>query len=390
MLDRHLNQIVRNHLSYFPGVVLLGPRQAGKSTLAQQLAEQHGNAVFLDLERPQDRAQLANPGVYFVQNRSKLVILDEVQHAPELFSELRPEIDAHRKPGRFLLLGSASGRLLKQTSESLAGRVAYLELPPFLINEVWQPPADAQSAMQELWLRGGFPPSYTAPSDALSYMWRKNFINTFLQRDLPELGVNYPAETVLRFWQMAAHLQGQTFNASQIAASLGGIAHTTVMRYLDMMTDVMMLRRLPPYFINIGKRLVKSPKVYLRDSGILHALLNIASINDLIGHPNAGHSWEGFVVEHICNQLPLGATASFYRTAAGAELDVVVEDGLKKIGLEVKFSSAPKVTKGFWQACTDVGVSRAYVVAPVRDGWPMAENVDVISPLEIGRVLSHR
>jgi uncharacterized protein len=317
-----------------------------------------------------------------------LVVLDEVQHTPEIFTQLRPEIDAQRTPDRFLLLGSASGKLLRQSAESLAGRIAYLELPPLQVNEVVQSRHDALETMQTLWFRGGFPQSFLAPDDANAFVWRTNFINTFVQRDLPELGVTIPAETLLRFWRMTAHLHGQVFNASQIAASLGGIAHTTVGRYLDIMVDTMLVRRLPPYFINIGKRLVKSPKVYVRDSGVLHALLNISTLNMLTGHPIAGYSWEGFVVEHICSQLPLGASAFFYRTAAGAELDVVVEHGLKKIGFEVKFSSAPKVTKGFWQACTDVGVQNTYVVAPVQEGWPMAQNVDVISPMDIQRILN--
>jgi uncharacterized protein len=387
MLDRLLINEVEKHFTYFPGVVLLGPRQVGKTTLARQIAAHHPDAMFLDLEKAEDRAQLARPGAFFANNRKRLVVLDEVQHVPEIFQQLRPEIDEDRRPGRFLLLGSASGKLLKQSAESLAGRVSYLELSPLLINEVMQTQTALINTMQTLWFRGGFPQSYSAPVDELSHVWRTSFINTFLQRDLPELGVNIPAETLLRFWRMAAHLQGQLFNASQIAASLGGIAHTTVNRYLDVMVDVMMLRRLPPYFTNIGKRLVKSPKVYVRDSGVLHALLGIATINDLTGHPNAGHSWEGFVVEHICNQLPAGASASFYRTAAGAELDVVVDTGAKRIGFEVKFSAAPKVTKGFWHACEDVAVSHAYVVAPVQSGYSMAENVDVISPLDIRAIL---
>lgn len=389
MFDRLLITQLQSRFSYFPGVVLLGPRQVGKTTLARQIAAQHkGGAVFLDLEKAEDRAQLARPASFFANNRQRLVVLDEVQHVPEIFQQLRPEIDEHPRPGRFLLLGSASGKLLKQSSESLAGRVAYLELTPFLTNEVAHQQADLRDTLQTLWFRGGYPRSYTAPDDQLSFAWRSDFINTFLQRDLPELGVNIPAETLRRFWRMAAHLQGQLFNASQIAVSLGGIAHTTVNRYLDVMVDVMMLRKLPPYFTNINKRLVKSPKVYVRDSGILHALLNIATINELTGHPNAGHSWEGFVVEHICNQLPTGATASFFRTAAGAELDVVVETGSKTLGFEVKFSAAPKVTKGFWSACEDTGVHHSYIVAPVQSGYSYAENVDVISPIEIRALLS--
>jgi uncharacterized protein len=323
-----------------------------------------------------------------------------VQYVPEVFAQLRPEIDALRRPGRFLLLGSASGKLLQQSSESLAGRVSYLELTPLQVAEVMPPlvaeiqtthttanaPLDLPT-LQKLWLRGGFPVSYTAPTEALSFSWRTDFISTFLNRDIRELGVNVPAQTLHRFWRMTSHLHGQLFNASSIAASLGGLSHTTVARYLDSLVDTMMLRRLEPHFVNVGKRLVKSPKVYVRDCGLLHALLNIPDVNALIGHPMAGHSWEGLMVEQICALAPKGADIGFYRTAAGAELDVVVDVGSKKYGFEIKFSSAPKVTKGFWQACQDVGVDHAYVVAPVQNGWPMKAtqtySVDVISPAQL-------
>lgn len=226
----------------------------------------------------------------------------------------------------------------------------------------------------------------------MSYSWRTDFISTFLNRDIREFGINVPAQTLHRFWRMVAHLQGQLFNASNIAASLGGLSHTTITRYLDSLVDTMMLRRLEPHFVNVGKRLVKSPKVYVRDSGLLHALLNLPDVNSLIGHPLAGHSWEGLMVEQICAQVPKGGDVSFYRTAAGAELDVVVELGSKKYGFEVKFSTAPTVTKGFWQACQDVGVQHAYVLAPVQQGWPMkpgaTHTVNVISPLQLPWALS--
>ncbi len=379
-IARDLLPAAFQRLAFTPGVVLLGPRQVGKTTLAQAMATHYPNALSLDLQRPTDRAKLANADVFLRNNRQRLVILDEVQYVPEIFAQLRPEIDADRRPGRFLLLGSASGKLLQQSSESLAGRVAYLELAPLLASEVLPEGKVDLDLLQTLWLRGGFPLSYTAPTAEASYLWRNDFIMTFLGRDVREFGVNVPAQTLHRFWRMVAHLHGQLFNASQIAASLGGISHTTVMRYLDTLVDTMMLRKLEPHFVNIGKRLVKSPKVYVRDSGLLHALLGVPDINTLAGHPSAGASWEGLCVEQICNQLPLGASASFYRTAAGAELDVVVEHGQKKTGFEIKFSSAPKVTKGFWQACEDLGVHRAYVMAPVSEGWPMANNVEVIPP----------
>ena len=321
-----------------------------------------------------DRAAIAQPELFFPRYRDRLVVLDEVQHVPQLFKALRPEIDAQRRPGRFLLLGSASGELLRQTGESLAGRVSYVELTPLLAAEV---PADPLT-LQALWLRGGYPPSYLAADEEAAFQWRQDFVGTFLQRDLPALGVRVPAETLRRFWTMLAHLQGQMFNASQLGLALGGASHTTAARYLDTLVDTMMVRRLPPHLVNVGKRLVKSPKVYVRDSGVLHALLGLAQLRDLQGHPVAGASWEGFVIEQVAAAMPAGAQLSFYRTAAGAELDLVVEYGTRKIGIEIKFSAAPKPTKGFWQSLQDLGITRAFVVAPVTRSYGLADGVEVV------------
>ncbi|MDZ4255672.1 MAG: ATP-binding protein [Sulfuritalea sp.] len=377
MFKRKLLAALRSRLAHQPAAVLLGPRQVGKTTLAQALAADLPDALVLDLERESDRARLAQPEAFFARHRQRLVVLDEVQTMPEVFAALRPEIDAERRPGRFLLLGSASGPLLRQSSESLAGRVAYLELAPLLIEEVGATPAAASA----LWLRGGFPPSFTAADEAASAAWRGDLIQTFLARDLPQLGVTIPAETLRRFWRMCAHLHGQIFNASQLGAALGGVAHTTVGRYLDLFIDTLMLRKLEPCGANVGKRLVKSPKVYLRDSGILHALLNIATLDDLSAHPGAGYSWEGFVIEQIIAAAPPLAEFSFYRTAAGAEMDLVVTLGSRRIGYEIKLSNAPKPGKGFWHACDDLAVERAYVVAPVAAPYPLADKVEVVSPL---------
>ena len=393
--ERSLQQVASELLAFSPGIVLLGPRQVGKTTLARAIAANTPGAISLDLQLAGDREKLTAGSGFLQAHRDRLVVLDEVQYVPEVFAQLRPEIDAQRRPGRFLLLGSASGQLLRQSSESLAGRVSYLELTPLQMHEVVDPERDPQTTMetlQKLWLRGGFPVSYSAPSESLSFSWRTDFVSTFLNRDMRELGVNLPAQTMHRFWRMVAHLHGQLFNASSIAASLGGLSHTTVARYLDALVDTLMLRRLEPHFVNIGKRLVKSPKVYVRDTGLLHALLNVPDVSSLIGHPQAGHSWEGMMVEHICALVPKGGSVGFYRTAAGAELDVVVELGNKKIGFEIKFSSAPKLTKGFWQACQDVGVTHAYVLAPVAQGWPMVagarHTVDVIAPTQLAWALS--
>ncbi len=385
MIERQLQSLIVRRLGQAPAVVLLGPRQVGKTTLAKAIAARHPHALMLDLERESDRAALAQPELFFAAHRNEFLVLDEVQLTPHLFSALRPEIDADRRAGRFLLLGSASGELLRQSGESLAGRVSYLELTPLLAAEL---PVAELAGLQSLWLRGGFPLSYLAADDASSYAWRQDFIRTFLQRDLPGLGVRAPAETLRRFWQMLAHLQGQLFNASQLGLSLGGASHSTASRYLDVLVDTMMVRRLPPHFTNIGKRLVKSPKVYLRDSGVLHALLGLASVQDLQGHPVAGASWEGFVVEQVAASLPPDAQLSFYRTAAGTELDLVIERGARKVGVEIKFSSAPKPSKGFWLALQDLQIDRAYVVAPVPRRYPLAEGVEVIPLAELATLLN--
>jgi predicted AAA+ superfamily ATPase len=377
MIERQALQAVRQQLTWTPAVLLLGPRQVGKTTLARSLAASEPGAVFLDLERAADRARLAEPELFLARHREHLVVIDEVQFLPDLFAHLRPEIDAARRPGRFLLLGSAAGGLLRQRSESLAGRISHVELAPLLASEMPAAATDPQ-ALQRLWHRGGFPLSLLAATDAQSYAWRQDFIQTFLQRDLPSFGVQVSADALHRFWRMLAHLQGQLFNASQLGQSLGGASHTTAARYLGTLVDAMVVRRLEPLLANVGKRLVKSPKVYVRDSGLLHALLNVASIDSLQGHPVAGASWEGFVIEHIAAQLPQGATLSFYRTASGNELDAVVEIGQRRIGIEIKFSLAPRPTKGFWQALQDLGVDRALVVAPVTERFPLAANVEVV------------
>lgn len=381
MFERLAFAEIQQLLSWSPAVALLGARQIGKTTLAKQVAHSFPDAIYLDLETPQARARLLNSELFFQTNRQRLIVLDEIQNTPELFSVLRGEIDQDRRNGRFLILGSASFQLLQQ-SQSLAGRLTLVDMAPLLLSEVY---TDFPS-IQTHWLRGGFPNSFSAPSDAASWRWRDSFVRHFLDTDLPALGIQVNPELMRRFWRMTAHLHGQLFNASSIAASLG-LSAPTIARYLDHLVQSLMLRKLEPFHANLGKRLVKSPKIYVRDSGLLHYLLGIREVNDLLGNPQTGASWEGFCIEQICNHAPLGSQVSFYRTAAGAELDVVVETGQQRLGFEVKFSSAPKVTKGFWQACDDVNVDAAYVLAPVQEIWSMTDTVHVISPVQLPTLL---
>jgi predicted AAA+ superfamily ATPase len=399
MIERQFVSELQDRLSFYPGVVLLGARQVGKSTLARYIAKQTPGAVFLDLELPADRARLDNPAAFFAAHRNHLVVIDEVQTFPELFAQLRPEIDAARHAGRFLLLGSASGVLLRQSAESLAGRVSYLELSPLLWDEVQSsllaPSSTHQAqllAVQQYWLRGGMPLSLLAPTDAKSLRWRNDYLQSLVRRDLLALGITIPSETLWRFLRMLAHQHGQLFNASALAVAMGGISPITVSRYLDIFCDALIVRKLEPYFVNLGKRLVKSPKVYFRDLGLLHALLNIGQAHDLQGHPMAGYSWEGLVINHLVAQMSQGfggnASLYFYRTSAGAEMDAVIDTGSERIGFEIKLSDAPRVTKGFWNACDDLQLSRAYVIAPVENAWPLSDKAQVLPFVSLTQVMS--
>lgn len=383
MINRRLLPIIEHSLTESPAVALLGPRQAGKTTLARIAANARPGSLYLDLERPSDLAKLADPELFLSRHAGQLVVLDEIQRQPELFAVLRALIDEKRTPGRFLLLGSASPQLLRQASESLAGRISFHELAPFDASEI--NPSHAE--LQNFWLRGGYPLSWLAKSDTVSFAWRESFIATHLERDIPSFGIRIPGTTLHRFWQMLAHLHGQLWNASRLAAGFG-VSAPTVQHYLDILEATYMLRRLPPLQANLGKRLVKSPKVYLRDSGILHALLDITSLNDLAGHPIVGASWEGWVLEQIAQLIGSQWQLSFYRTASGAEIDIIAERGKKKIGFEIKFSSAPAPTKGFWLAMNDLKLEQAYIIAPVESGYPLAPNVEVVPARELAKVLS--
>jgi predicted AAA+ superfamily ATPase len=377
-LPRALEAEARAALRRAPAVAILGPRQCGKSTLARRIAAGRSEAVYLDLELPSDRAKLAEPELFLARHADRLVCLDEVQRAPEIFAVLRSLVDARRRPGRFLVLGSASRALLRQSSETLAGRIAYLELTPFLATE-----AAARAGSERLWLRGGFPESLLARSEAASLAWRRNFVRTFLERDLPQLGVRIPAATMERFWRMCAHHHGQILNQSQLGAALGA-SHVTVRGYLDLMAATFMLRMLPPLLPNLRKRLVKSPRLYLRDTGILHALLDIDSADELAAHPVRGASWEGWVIENAI-AAAAGWRAHFYRAATGAELDLVLERGRRRIAVECKASAAPALGPSFWNALDDIGADEAWVVAPVRQGYPIGKGARVASLLEFLR-----
>lgn len=393
MNPRVAQSLLSKFLSEFPAVVLLGPRQAGKTTLALAEAERRGDTLYLDLELPSAQRQLDDPEAFLMAHRNRLVILDEVQRLPELFAVLRGVIDQRRRAGeaagQFLLLGSASGVLLQQASESLAGRMAQLELTPFQAREVIlaENADDSTTQLNSLWVRGGFPLSWLAPNDAASLRWREAFIATYLERDIPTLGPRIPATTLRRLWTMLAHNQGGLLNQSQLAASLA-VSGQTVARYIDLLCDLMLVRRLPAWHGNVGKRLVRAPKVYVRDSGIVHNLLGLNDLDAVLAHPVAGTSWEGFVVEQLLAAAP-ELEASFYRTSHGAEADLVLRfRGGETWVVEIKRSSAPTVSKGFHLAAADVGATRKLLLAPVAASYPMRDGIEVMNPLAATRLLA--
>lgn len=368
-------------------VALLGPRQVGKTTLALSLAEKTPS-LYLDLESRADRAKLSDPALFLERHEDRLVILDEVHRLPELFQTLRGLIDKGRRKGRrtgrFLILGSASIDLLRQSGESLAGRIAYVEMGPFDVLEIGPKPA----ARPALWLRGGFPDSYLAADDGLSFALRRDFIRTYLERDVPMFGPRIPAETLERLWTMLAHGQGTLLNASRLAASLA-ISAQSVTRYIDLLVDLLLVRRLRPFNANLGKRLVKSPKVYVRDSGLVHALLGIADHDALAGHPVVGASWEGFVIENLLATAPAGTRASFYRTAAGAEIDLLLElPGGKRWTVEIKSGLSPRLEKGFHFARQDLKPEKSFVVYSGDDRYPLDEGVEAIGLRELASILA--
>ncbi|MDX8441421.1 MULTISPECIES: ATP-binding protein [Mesorhizobium] len=371
-------------------MALIGPRQVGKTTLALQIGEDL-DALYLDLESREDRNKLSDPALFLRAYEDRLVILDEIHRMPELFQELRGLIDAGRRrgrrTGRFLLLGSASMDLLRQSGESLAGRIEYVEMTPLDALEI----ASEKLSVESLWLRGGFPDSFLAHSEANSFAYRRNFIRTYLERDVPQFGPRIPAQTLERLWTMLAHNQAGLLNASRLAANLS-VSAPTISSYVDLLVDLLLIRRLPPLHANTGKRLVKTPKVYVRDSGLVHALLGIETADSLAGHPVVGASWEGFVLENLVSVAPEGTLASFFRTAAGAEIDLVLQLPANRgvWAIEIKRSLSPSLGKGLHMALEDVQPDRTFVVYAGTESYPMAPKIEAVGLTQLASLLGEQ
>jgi len=363
-IHRLRESLIKKHLDSFPCVALLGARQVGKSTLAKNILKDLENTLYLDLEDPRDYAKLQEPIAFLEANQNKLICIDEVQRYPNLFPIFRSYLDQTNRNGQLLLLGSASRALIRQSSESLAGRISYIEIGPFVVNEV--------NKNKRLWLQGGYPVSYSL-DESTSFDWRINYIRTFLEGDIPALGIKIPAETLRRFWTMLAHLNGALLNASKLASSMG-VSIPTIKNYLDILEGTFVIRQLKPFHTNTKKRLIKSPKIYIRDTGLVHCLLGIESYNDLLGHPALGTSYEAFIINTILEHLPL-YDASFYRSSSGAEIDLVLEKGDKKIAIEIKSSASPNLTQGFFEALKIIQPEIALVIAPVSSPYPIKQDV---------------
>lgn len=366
----YLSQI-RVALQRSPAVALLGPRQCGKTTLAHLIGAEQ-NVTHFDLENPRDQAKLASP-LLALERLAGLVILDEIQRQPELFELLRVLVDRPEGGARFLVLGSASPSLIKSVSESLAGRIAFVDLGGFRLAEI------GYANFRKRWVRGGFPRSFLADGEEASFVWREDFIRTFLERDIPQLGITVPADVLRRFWTMLAHYHGQVWNSAEFARSLG-TAEATARRYLDILAGAYMIRQLAPWHENLKKRQVRSPKIYIRDSGLLHSLLSLETEEDLLGHPKAGASWEGFVIEEI---ISLVATRNvyFWGTHGGSELDLLIVLKGKRYGIELKYTDAPRPTKSMRIALTDLKLDRLFVVYPGNEAYELDEKITVL-PIE--------
>ncbi len=374
ILKRNLEKTILDDLSYFPATAILGPRQCGKSTLALQIKKQQNNFLYLDLENHADLNKLNDIELFFEHNQDKLICIDEIQRKPNLFPQLRSIIDRDRRPGKLLILGSASGDLLKQSSESLAGRISYNILTPFTISEL---AGRDNFSLNKFWERGGFPASYLAPGNGFSIKWRTNYIRTFFEQDIPQLGISIPSNMLRRFFTLCAHTTGQVINFSKMGEVLG-LSHHTIKKYIDLLSQTFIVRILPPYFSNVKKRLVKSPKLYIRDSGLLHTLLDIEDMNQLMGHPVFGQSWEAFAIENVLSELN-DWTGSYYRTSNGAEIDLILEKGLKKIAVEFKASTTPKVSNNLVASLNDLGIPEAWIISPIIEGYDLRKNIHVSS-----------
>lgn len=388
MLRRECTTKVLSALSRHASIGLLGPRQVGKTTLAIGIAEDRPS-TYLDLESAADRAKLSEPRLYLDQHQDKLIILDEIQHLPDLFAELRGWLDHQRREGRptgrLLILGSASPDLLRQSAESLAGRIAYIELAPISALEV----DPSIAAQEELWTRGGFPESLLAADPPTSSGWREAFLRTYLERDIPSFGFRVPSETLRRFWIMLAHSQGSPFNASKLGQALG-VRGQTANHYLDLLVDLLLVRRLQPWVANTKKRMVRTPKVYIRDSGLLHSLLGLRTAEHVLSHPIAGSSWEGFAIENLIEAAPNGSDAYFYRSSGGAEIDLLLTlpGAQRPWAIECKRSLDPRPTRGFHSACQDVQPERKFVIYPGTERYPIKADVEAINLADAMRELS--
>jgi len=363
-VPRQKEALIKKHLASFPCVVLLGARQVGKSTLAHKILNEYRGAIYLDLEDPRDLAKLQDPLTFLEANHQALICIDEVQMYPNLFQYFRSYLDNNNRKGQLLLLGSASRDLIKQSAETLAGRISYIEISPFTADEV--------EDVKTLWLQGGYPDSFYLAPD-LSFDWRINYIRTFLERDIPQLGFNIPAEALRRFWTMLAHLNGSVMNLSKLASSMG-VSAPTIKNYLDILEGTFVIRRLPPFFTNTKKRLIKSPKFYIRDTGLIHCLLGIESYNDLLGHPALGNSFEALVISSMLEKFSR-YDASFYRSSSGAEIDLILEKGNKKIAIEIKSSATPKLTQGFFEALKVISPDQAFVIAQIETPFPLKNDI---------------
>ncbi|MBI4679986.1 MAG: ATP-binding protein [Nitrospirae bacterium] len=381
MIKRIIQEKIEMSLTKYPVVGILGPRQVGKTTLAKMIMGRvKKKVIYLDLELPSDLNKLRDPELYLSPLAETLVIIDEIQRMPSLFPLLRALADRKKTAGRFLILGSASPELIRHSSESLAGRIIYHELSPFIFKEI------DDDKIQKLWLRGGYPQSFLSKNNDDSVTWRETFIKTYLEMDIPQLGIRIPAQQLRRFWTMIAHSHGQLWNASKIAGSLG-ISAPTVKHYLDILEETFIVRQIQPYHSNLKKRLIKSPRVYIRDSGMLHALLNIRTLEELYGHPSLGSSWEGFIAEQIIRLLPDRRQVFFYRTGAGAEIDLVLFDGRHKhAAVEIKYSMSPKVERGFWNAYEDLSCQKGYVIYPGTESYPVGKNIFTLPVKDLEKV----